>query len=299
MAKKKKRDHSGESEKLVPINKNETKENSIFSLISELVAGILFGLSIFTIFITLRLTKVIEWHYWWIFSPIWVVLFILLILTQSRRISTHMPVIARIVWLICLISILAFLVLLNIFLEKELDPGFALMFSPLWVLIGSSFLLGISGIGIALFCTKHEKKAQKYLLAGLGMLFFDVVFFPFFLMMELKLSKQKNLEWSAVFIPLWVLDGFFLCAAFILLLFTVGSRESATFSLSQVITFLFVLPTSAVFKLLLVIYLDGDVNNISLYWIMAPLILMELLVFSCGLNFRCTKKSSQQPTSMV
>jgi len=238
---------------------------------------------------------VIDWAYWWIFTPLWLVFFTLLILTQSKRLTKHVPLIARLVWLICIVSIVAFLVLLSMRLEHEGDPPFQLIFIPLWVLFGSSLLLGLSGIFVALCSTTDESKRQKYLLAGLAMLGFDAVFFPSVLMLALKLTEHKDYSWSVVFIPLWITDGVFLLTAFVLLLFTIGSRDSAVFSLSQVIIFLFVLPSAALFKALLVLSLDSTIT-MSWFWTMTPLLVVELLVFSCGLNIRFSKKQSQLPS---
>jgi len=277
------------------VNKLFQKKGPLLPVIAELVSGTVLGNAIFTIFLTLKLTNVIDWAYWWIFTPLWLVFFTLLILTQSKRLTKHVPLIARLVWLICIVSIVAFLVLLSMRLEHEGDPPFQLIFIPLWVLFGSSLLLGLSGIFVALCSTTDESKRQKYLLAGLAMLGFDAVFFPSVLMLALKLTEHKDYSWSVVFIPLWITDGVFLLTAFVLLLFTIGSRDSAVFSLSQVIIFLFVLPSAALFKALLVLSLDSTIT-MSWFWTMTPLLVVELLVFSCGLNIRFSKKQSQLPS---
>jgi hypothetical protein len=288
---KKKSKRDSEKDKLVEENEevhHHRKKPPVLAVLGELVSGIIVAVSFFTVLITLKITNVIEWSYWWVFSPLWLALFTLLILTQSRRVSSHMPTIARVVWLICLVSIVAFLTLVNFHLQQTFDFSFGFIFLPLWVLISASLLLGISGIVIALRTTDDDSKKRKYLLAGLGMLCFDIVFFPFFLLFALRLGEHYSFSWSVVFLPLWITDGFFFIGGFILILFTIGSRDSAIFSLSQLTMFIFVPPTAATFKALLVLALDGKLT-VSYYLVAAPLLIMELLILTCGLHIRITK----------
>jgi len=276
--------------------KGKSKSTPLLPLIGELTAGSVSGVILFTIFLTLKMSRVVSWSYWWILSPLWIILFILLILTQWKRISYHLPAISRIVWLICLISLVGFLILLTLNLENILEVSFVLMFLPLWILILASFLLGISGVVIGIRLNADDSKRAKYLLAGIAMLGFDAICFPFLLLLEFKLSGS-SFGWVSVFIPLWVVDGFFLCSSFILLLFTIGSRDSAIFSLSQVLTFIFTFISVAIFKVLLALHLDL-ISPMSYYWIMTPVIVAELLIVSVSLNIRFTRKQQQQQLPM-
>jgi len=282
---KKKKVHDVQKQLLL---EKEPPKSGILHLLAEIVIGISFSLGVFTVFLTLKLSNVVDWQYWWICSPLWALLFALLIVTQSKRLTNHFPLIARVVWLICLLSLVIFLVLMCIYLERRF-ANFTLLFLPLWVLNASCLLLGISGVFIALCVTADEVKKRNYLLAGISMLGFDVIFFPFFLLVQLKLTHFITAEWSIIFIPLWVTDGFFLLLGFVLLLFTLGARDSAIFSLSQLIAFIFVLPVAALFKVLLILVMDGTLR-IAYFMIMIPLVGVELLVMSCGINIRLTKR---------
>jgi len=282
---KKKKVHDVQKQLLL---EKEPPKSGILHLLAEIVIGISFSLGVFTVFLTLKLSNVVDWQYWWICSPLWALLFALLIVTQSKRLTNHFPLIARVVWLICLLSLVIFLVLMCIYLERRF-ANFTLLFLPLWVLNASCLLLGISGVFIALCVTADEVKKRNYLLAGVSMLGFDAIFFPFFLLVQLKLTYFVTAEWSIIFIPLWVTDGFFLLLGFVLLLFTLGARDSAIFSLSQLIAFIFVIPVAALFKVLLILVMDGTLR-IAYFMIMIPLVGVELLVMSCGINIRLTKR---------
>jgi hypothetical protein len=42
--------------------------------------GVSFGIILFIVFLILKLTHVIDWNWWWIFSPIWLPIIIVLII---------------------------------------------------------------------------------------------------------------------------------------------------------------------------------------------------------------------------
>jgi hypothetical protein len=100
---------------------------------------------------------------------------------------------------------------------------------------------------------------------------------------------MDSFNWSYVFIPLFITDGFFLCISGFLMLFTVGSRDSALFAIPQLACFLLSLPASVVFKVLLIWYLDG--GDISPYLMMLPLFIVEIFLLACGLHMLRSKKA--------
>src|SRR5690242_1029226 len=106
----------GESERL--LGNGEELRKPILPLVGEILAGVFSGLVIFTVFVALKITEVINWNYWFVFSPIWVVLLALLLLTQSKRLTTRTNLIVRLAWLLCVISIMGHLILLNMKLEE-------------------------------------------------------------------------------------------------------------------------------------------------------------------------------------
>lgn len=279
--------------------KNQIKKKNktpLLPLIADIVVFCVFGLLVFTVFITLKLSRVVSWAWWWIFSPILFVVLILLILTQSKKLTSQFPLIVRLAWFFALLSMLAWLILLNLWLN---DGPFYLrietIFFPLWVFFGVCLILGLSGV-ISSFFKKVEKQKQKFLAAGIPLLGFLVVFFPFMLLLYLKITyEEHNYSWSVIFIPLWVCDGVFLCISSLLLLFTIGARNSATFSISQVATFVCVFPCSVAFKILLVLLLDGIIQ-ISYPVLMIPIILVEILLIAVGLNISISSSRSPNNT---
>lgn len=42
--------------------------------------GIGFGTVLFLVFLVLKLTKVIDWSWWWVTAPLWVPVFLILVL---------------------------------------------------------------------------------------------------------------------------------------------------------------------------------------------------------------------------
>jgi len=269
----------------------------VLPLIGELLSHTTSGLIIFTFLLTLKLANVINWPYWAICGPLWLVLFILLVLTQSKRLIEQTSLILRLAWLLCICSIVSFLVLLNMRLEDiEQRIGFNYIFLPLWILIGVLTLLAFSGLIVGLcWDDKNEKRRKKYLLAGLPLLIMVLVMFPFIFLLEWKIENNERADygWSVVFIPIWITDAFFLCVSCVLLLFTVGARQSAVFSMSQVITFLCILTTATIFTVLLVMALEGH-EAFSYFVVMAPLFLLEFLCVACGINIRFGKKKQSK-----
>jgi len=131
---------------------------------------------------------------------------------------------------------------------------------------------------------QNEGKSSAYCGTGITLVMINAIMIPFISLLQLKLLNTDEFEWGIVFIPLWIIDGVCLCTSFFLLLFTIGAREDARFSLSQVLTFLCVIPAIIVFKVLLAFSLDG--LSISYFLLMTPLLISELLFLACGLNIR-------------
>src|SRR5262249_14643891 len=147
------------------------------------------------------------------------------------------------------------------------------VFLPLWVLFGISFLLAVVALCVA--CTmccgccrdsvdqsdnemaedttsnSRTRRRNKYLLAATPLLLLDLMLFPFILLLESKLSlleeaKQgkhitSNISWTTVFVPLWIADAVLIVGSLVLLIFTIGGEQSATFSVFTVISFILIL----------------------------------------------------------
>jgi len=263
---------------------SQIESYSLLKFFGESLSFGIFCFTVFTLFLLLKEHGIINWIYWWIFSPIGIFLLVLLILTQSRRLTKKATIILRLAWLICGLCLLGFFILLVMLLEHDMYKFVVkYIFVPLWILFILLFILGVIGIGVG--CTSREEhRRKKYLLAGIPLLVFDAVVFPFIYLLETKLIHHQQFSWNIVFIPLWITDGILLCIAALLLLFTVGARQEATFTISQILTLIIVLPASIAFKVLLALYLDG--STLNLWIVSAPLFFMELMFFTCGLNIR-------------
>jgi len=197
--------------------------------------------------------------------------------------------ISRLAWLLEVICLIVFVIMLLLKLDGkyfETVLHYRHLFIPLWILFSISLILGVAALTVAFGFSKTEKRKSKYKTSGIPLLGGIVIFFPFVLLLSFKMEQLENLdyEWGYVFIPLFVTDGFFLCIAAFLLLFTIGSRDSALFTIEQIVYFLCVIPAAIVFEILLVIKLDG--SFVPFWCVMIPLFLVEILLLVCGINMR-------------
>jgi len=153
-----------------------------------------------------------------------------------------------------------------------------------------------------------QQRRNKYLSAAFPLLLFDAIVFPFILLLELKLESiesdqhlvpppttqtNSSIAWTSVFIPLWVTDGLLLLVSLVLLLFTVGGRQDATFSLFSVGSFVVILLSSVAFKVLLVLLLQNQAH-LSFFVVVAPLVLAFTLFICCGIHLKLRHKPQQQ-----
>jgi len=269
------------------IKKKEDDRKTFLPVAGVIITFVSLAIFAFNVLLMLRVDSFVSWDYWSIFSPILLALFVLLILTQSRTVSTRFPLISRLAWLMCVICMIAFIIMLVLKLEAK-DILFALeykhVFIPLWILFGTSFVLGIAAVVVALAFSDTERRKSKYLTSGIPLLFGNMVFFPFVLLVSFKVTEAEGMTypWAYVFIPLFIADGFFICISAFLLLFTVGARDSALFTIGQISCFLFSLPAAIVFKVLLVLQLDG--HPIPFYIVCVPSFIAQAMFLSCGLH---------------
>jgi len=273
----------------------EDDRKTFLPIAGGVITFVIITVCLFTILLILKVELIVQWGYWTLFSPILLALFVLLILTQSRTISTRFPLISRLAWLMCVLCLIAFVIMLILRMEGldvEVGLEFEHIFIPLWILFGSSFILGLSAVFVAVCFSDTERRKSKYLTSGLPLIFGDIVFFPFVLLISFKLSEVQHLDftWAYVFIPLFIADGFFICISAFLLLFTIGARDSALFTIGQIGCFLFSLPAAIVFKILLVMELDS--HHMPFYIVCIPMFFTYAMFLTCGLNLLCTKPKS-------
>jgi hypothetical protein len=76
-------------------------EYSVLRFFGEILVLTTLCSLIFTILLLLKIEKHVSWAYWWIFAPVGIFLFVILIFTQSKRLAQQAPLITRLAWLFC------------------------------------------------------------------------------------------------------------------------------------------------------------------------------------------------------
>jgi len=270
---------------------------SYWKLIGEIVTIFSVPLVIFTILFALKLDAIINWNYWIIFSPLLLLLLLSLLLSTSQKLSSPAPPQVRVTWILWIVSVTTFVVLLIMKLESTTSLNLVEIFIPLYVIAGIVFLSGfyVAFIGCCMKDTQQQKR--KYILSGTPLFIFGIIFFPLVFLISFKegVDFHINVSWAVVCIPLFVADGFCFCMGFFLLLFSFGGQKDALFTLPQLFIFLALIPVSVVFKVLLIMKLDG-VLNIAMVYVFIPLIVLELLFFGCGITvaFGSNKQSKNK-----
>jgi len=257
---------------------------SYWSLLGKVVSLFSLPLILFTITFALRLNNSISWSYWYVFIPVFLLLMVSLLLSTSERLSRPAPIQMRIAWLLCIICISTFVVFLILKLEGTTLGPWKFFYLPLYIVGGITFVAGFHIIFIV-GCCGSEKNNKKYILSGTPVFCFGMVFLPLVIMLSIKEGVgdiRVTMDWAIVFIPLFVADGFCFCMGFFLLLFSFGGGKDALFSIAQLIIFLFVIPISVVFKILLILYMD-NILQFQIVYCFIPLIVLELLLLFCGI----------------
>jgi hypothetical protein len=161
---------------------------------------------------------------------------------------------------------------------------------PIWVFILFAGILGFASL-VAGCCKKKPHTRRKHFAGGTVLLLAALLLLPFMLMIEMKLLAHP-LPWLVIFVPLWVADGIAFIVGIILLLFTLGSASSSTFSIPQVLCFLLSMPGVAAFKAMLALALDESdaVRDFTYNELMAPLWIVLALLLLCGLSMTFRKR---------
>jgi len=271
---------------------SQTSFISYWTLLGKLVSLFTFPLLIFTITLALRLNGNILWSYWYIFLPVFILLLASLLLSTSQRLSQPAPVQMRMAWLVCIICIGSFLVMLVLKLEGTTLGPWRYFYLPLYIIGLITFGCGFHQTFI-FGCCNSDQNHKKYILSGTPVFCFGMVFLPAVILLSLKVGVDDikvSMDWAIVFIPLFVTDVFCFCMGFFLLLFSFGGRKDALFSITQLVIFLAVIPISIVFKILLIIYLDG-IMDFAVFYCFLPLIVLELLLLFCGISMATNTKA--------
>lgn len=289
-----------------PVESRQTDEDdhqaavrflSYWQLLGKVVSIFSIPLICFTIFLALKLNGNITWSYWIIFCPLLTLLLTSLLLTSSQKLSAPAPVQVRVIWLLWVVTLATFVVLLILKLEgKYFRPSNTMLFVPLWVITGIMFLCGfyVTFLGC---CVESYANQRKYILSGMPVFCFGMVFLPLIFLIAFKEGVQSfslNISWAVVFIPLFIADAFCFCMGFFLLLFSFGGRKDALFSISQLFIFVGIIPFSVVFKILLVMHLDHT-TDIPLIFVFIPLVVIELLFMACGITVAVNTKVEYMP----
>mmetsp|Transcript_19613 Transcript_19613/g.27372 ORF Transcript_19613/g.27372 Transcript_19613/m.27372 type:complete len:347 (+) Transcript_19613:173-1213(+) len=281
------------------------KQQSMLPLFGELLSVVHIGTIAFSIFLLLKLENVVDWSYWIIFLPLWAVLGLLLLLTQSKKLTSQTSLVFRLAWITCVSLSICFMVLLTMKKEDFHPTSWSDVFAPLWVLASILIILGCAGIMVSIcsYCVstlaaddfESEQRRRKYLVTGVPLLVSGTILLPFFVLTSLKLGdpdQYEDLSWAVIFIPLWITDGFFLYVSCVLFVFTIGARDSALFSLSQVLVFMFGFVMAMIVKVMIVLFAEGNID-LNYYEVWIPILVMQLLFFYFGVSIRLRKKQDE------
>jgi len=197
------------------------------------------------------------------------------------------------------------MILLTMKFENFHPTSWSDVFVPLWILACVLIILGVAGIMVALcsYCVstlaaddfEGEQRRRKYLVTGIPLLVSGTILLPFFVLTSLKLGYSghySDLSWAVIFIPLWITDGFFLYVSCVLFVFTIGARDSALFSLSQVLVFMFGILMAMVVKVMIVLFAEGNLT-LNYYEVWIPILIMQLLFFYFGVSIRLRKSQDE------
>jgi hypothetical protein len=182
----------------------------------------------------------------------------------------------------------------------QLSPKWEIVLIPLIVFAGVTTLLLIGAIIRLVQLSQKANEAvyvesdvidarKRAVLVVVPLFVFEVVFVPFLLLLYQRLALDQSVAWHTIFIPLWVCDGFFLCIAAVLLLFTCGAQSSALFSVAQVVAFLGMVASGIAFKILLAMWLDEANGAVSAGLVIVPGFVIEVLVILCGIDMSRTR----------
>ncbi|KAF2072384.1 hypothetical protein CYY_006302 [Polysphondylium violaceum] len=237
----------------------------------------------FTIFLGLFLDGVVDWSYWILFIPVYLMLALGFLATGSRLLSKLVSWVIRIIWRIWLIGFSFFVVFLILYLEYSYLSIHALLL-PLLITFAVTLLTGIGSILFGACCNqKKPKRKRKYVLSGLPLLFLGLALTPSGIMIGLRIMNILSIRYSICFIPLFVGDCLFSCFSFLLLIFSFGGRENATFTIPQLFSILVILLCDITFKILIALKLDSN-YDIKYFQIFIPILVGELFLLFCGFN---------------
>lgn len=263
-----------------------------WQMLGRVVSLFCIPLLLFSILLPLRIDNTISWNYWYVFSPLLATLVGFLLATTSQSLSAPAPPVVRLVWILWVIAVSVFVVFLVMRLQgySFFHPSMSSIFMPLYcglgVMLFSSFYLFLTGC-----CSSVHYVQKKYVVAGTPLFCFSVVTIPLVILISFRegVDHIAHTSWALMFIPLFVCDAFCFCMGFFLLIFSFGNRNDAIFSVLQLILFLVIIPASVCFKVLLCLYLD-NVLRIPMIYVFAPLIALEVLLFTCGIAVTSHKK---------
>eukprot|EP01132_Coremiostelium_polycephalum_P001002 gene1002-1272_t len=239
---------------------------------------------VFTVFIGLSLDGVIDWNYWFIFSPCLAILVVSLLITSSTRLSKLVSWVIRLVWRIWILGITCFVAFLIVRLQYGVISNLVLLL-PLLITFGSTLILGLYSFfyGVC-FIPNSSKRKRKYIIGGLPMFFVGVTLTPTIIMIAHKFTTvDSSLSWSVCFVPLFVGDALSSCFVFFLILFSFGAKDHQGFSILQLFTFLLINFCSIVFKILYALKLDSQ-RDFSFLNLLIPVLVGECFLVFCGLN---------------
>ncbi|KAN0036907.1 hypothetical protein ACTFIV_002230 [Dictyostelium citrinum] len=265
--------------------KNRTNNQKFWRIVGSILQIIGLSSIVFTIFIGLYIDGYIDWSYWVLFIPIYVILTASYLATGSRVLSNLVSWIIRLVWRLSVFGLTVFVVFTIIHFKYN-TFGFSVMMIPLLFTFGSVFVMGIFSLifGIVFVDGKSTpQRKTKYIVNGLPLLFTGAILTPAAIMIALKLDGLYDAKLAVCFVSLFIGDIIASCFSFFLLIFSLGSKDTATFSIGQLLSIIFITICSIVFKVLLILATDQQ-HDINSLFLLIPLLVAEAFMVFCGIN---------------
>ncbi|KAM9966269.1 hypothetical protein ACTFIR_006474 [Dictyostelium discoideum] len=264
---------------------NRTNNQKFWRIVGSILQIIGLSSIVFTIFIGLYIDGYIDWSYWILFIPVYVILAASYLATGSRVLSNLVSWIIRLVWRLSVFGLTVFVVFTIIHFKYN-TFGFSVMMIPLLFTFGSVFVMGIFSLLFGIIFVDGKSTPQrktKYIVNGLPLLFIGAILTPTAIMIALKLDGLYDAKLAVCFVSLFIGDIIASCFSFFLLIFSLGSKDTATFSIGQLLSIIFITICSIVFKVLLILATDQQ-HNINSLFLLIPLLVAEAFMVFCGIN---------------
>jgi len=195
--------------------KNEAKQESVkrefMKALIQISMAVLTLLTSFSIFLLLKIEDIIDWNWWYIFSPLGLIALLLLLCLVRKEVVENTIFAVRMVFVMWIVACSVFGFLLVTALERTFvdaqDP--LVTFIPLWAISGI-FLLFSAYLFYRGCCHGGDKaSSDNYANMAIPFFCFSLIFAPLVVLLGLKEVGIIQSSWGISMIPLFAVDLFF------------------------------------------------------------------------------------------